>query len=617
MDCIRLNVFGLLQPGVSIVSNLEALLRKGLVMDVITVDDLSVAYKLYTKPSDALREVLFGGQRHEKFWALRDISLKIGEGERVGVVGPNGAGKSTLLKVIAGNLTPTDGRVRVNGTISSLLSMVPAWDDSATGLENIRFNLLLQGMSSTAIGRAIEDIVDFTELGAFIHQPIRTYSSGMGARLSFAIATATEPEILIVDEVLGTGDGYFAAKAQRRMQEFCARGRAFLFVSHSIAAVHQMCSKVIWIQNGSIRESGDARSVLANYELDYRQSEDETTRDKAIEAGKRTSSRPSRGEIGEEPVRLRIVPENGLRFSTTHYVRNIRLSNGSAGLAADLSLEMEVEDKGRLASLDLLASEWGRLHERYGAECRILQRASGRNRGGQIVIGHKLAVAAPSKILTLDVSFEVASRAAEPLVVEVLDLCAGAWKQVALLRKQGLSDGWQQLEFRVEVQLPGEEVALQLRENLLTQAKSEVEISRVEMRVAGRKTHSVMEREGFEIVVDAIFNENVPRADIGLKVSRMDGTYVYWQSSGMAGGNIYGAEGGRRVTFQFDDNVFGAGDYFVNAYAADGWQFPENYPYSQVFDRRVNALSFRIVPADQGLDCGVVAKVFPVKIDEL
>ncbi|MBR0938028.1 ABC transporter ATP-binding protein [Bradyrhizobium jicamae] len=586
-------------------------------MTAIAVEGLSVAYKLYGKPVDILREALFGGRRHDKFWALRDISLKVREGERVGVVGPNGAGKSTLLKVIAGNLTPTSGRVRVNGKISSLLSMVPAWDESATGLENIRFNLLLQGMSRSAISRAIEDIVEFTELGAFIHQPVRTYSTGMGSRLSFAIATATEPEILIVDEVLGTGDGYFAAKAHRRMQEFCSRGRAFLFVSHSIAAVQQMCSTVIWMQNGGIRASGDAQSVLAKYELDYRQSEDEATRGKAIQAGMVVSSKPSPGEIGKEALRLRLVPANGLRFSTTHYVKDLRVSNDLAKLDVKFPLTMAIDETDEIGSLDLISGEWGRLHERYGVECRTLQRASGRNPGGQIVIGHKLALAAPSGMMTLDVSLEVASQDLESLTIEALDLRAGVWKQATLLRKQDAKDGWQQLDFRVEVQLPKEEIAFQVRESLLKQAKSEVEITSVEMYVSGKSAHSVKERESFEIVVDVVFNEKVPVADVGIKISRVDGTYVYWQSSGMADANIYNGCGRRRFTFQFHDNVFGAGEYFVNAYAADGWKFPENYPYSQVFQRLVNALSFRIVPIDQDLDCGVVAKLFPVRVDEL
>lgn len=587
-------------------------------MDVISVDSLSVAYKMYSKPTDILREAIFGGQRHDKFWALRDVSLKIRDGERIGIVGPNGAGKSTLLKVIAGNLTPTSGKISVNGKISSLLSMTPAWNEEANGIENIRFNLLLQGMPDKQIARAVEDIIDFTELGQFIYQPVKTYSTGMGARLSFAIATATEPDILIIDEVLGTGDGYFAAKAYQRMQEFCERGRALLFVSHSVAAVQQMCSTAIWMQHGTVRMMGDAQEVLAKYEFDYRQSEDEATRGKQIQAGMVVTSKPSVTEIGEEAIRLRIVPESGLRFSTNHYVRKIVVENPLANLASELPLALPIDDANAAGRLDLLSSEWGRLHERYGIDCRLLQRASGRSPGGQITLGHELALADEAGMVHLRISVEIAShKKTESLTLEALDLSAGAWKGSRLIRSESLSQGWERLEFEVDVPLLKEEIAFQVREALIKQGRGEVEIAGVEMRASGKPVRSVREYESFDVAVHVLFNKAVPVVDVGLKFSRADGTYVYWQSSGMVDANIVNASGPRTVTFQIQDNVFGAGEYFVNAYVADGWKFPENYPYAQVYHRMVNALAFRIVPAKEGVDCGIVAKLFPVVVDEL
>ena len=184
---------------------------------VIEIENLSVSYQMYAKPVDQLKELVLGGIRHETFWALRDISLKVKEGERVGIVGPNGAGKSTLLKVISGTMSATNGQVKTYGRISSLLSMVPAWNEEETGIENIKFNLLLNGVPEKRIPDLVEEISDFTELGPFLFNPVKTYSTGMGARLSFGIATATEPDILIIDEVLGTGDGYFAWKAMKRI----------------------------------------------------------------------------------------------------------------------------------------------------------------------------------------------------------------------------------------------------------------------------------------------------------------------------------------------------------------------------------------------------------------
>ena len=264
---------------------------------VIEVNNVSMAYRLYSKPTDLLKEALFGGVHHDTFWAVRDVSLEVFEGERVGIIGPNGAGKSTLLQIITGNLKPAAGQVRVIGRISSLLSMVPAWNSEETGIQNIKFNLFMQGTPERQIPRLIEEIVEFTELGAFIYHPVKTYSTGMSTRLSFAIATATEPDILIIDEVLGTGDGYFAAKAHRRMLEFCARGRALLFVSHALPAVRQMCSRVMWMQNGSVRLQGEADYVLKQYELDYRKAEDEDMVSKQLVGGQSRELSVSPDEI--------------------------------------------------------------------------------------------------------------------------------------------------------------------------------------------------------------------------------------------------------------------------------------------------------------------------------
>src|SRR5262249_35580867 len=163
--------------------------------------NLSMAYAVYEKPSDALKERLLGGKRHDLFWALRDVSFRVHERQRVGIIGPNGAGKSTLLQIITGILKPTAGRVRVNGEISALLSLTPSWNVDENGVENIRFNLLLRGCPSPRIPVLTEEIVEFTELGPFIYQPVRTYSSGMSSRLAFGIATAISPEVLVIDEV--------------------------------------------------------------------------------------------------------------------------------------------------------------------------------------------------------------------------------------------------------------------------------------------------------------------------------------------------------------------------------------------------------------------------------
>ena len=245
---------------------------------VIDIQNVSKSFPIYAKHSDMLKEAVFGGIRHDLFWALRDVSFSVRAGQRVGIIGPNGAGKSTLLQIITGNLQPTSGSVSVDGAISALLSLVPAWNIEQTGIENIRFNLLLRGCSSEHITELTEEIVDFSELGSFMSQPVKTYSAGMSARLSFAIATAVSPEILIIDEVLAVGDGYFANKAMRRMKEMCDRGRALLFVSHSTSAIRSMCDTAVWFEGGEIRLKGSVDYVIKQYELDMLRGDEETTR---------------------------------------------------------------------------------------------------------------------------------------------------------------------------------------------------------------------------------------------------------------------------------------------------------------------------------------------------
>jgi len=287
---------------------------------IVEVKDVSKAYNLYANPREIVKEAIFGGVRHDVFWALRDVSFAVAEGQRLGIIGPNGAGKSTLLKTITGNLQPTNGSVHVDGTVSAMLSLTSFLNQDETGLENIRFNLIVNGVRKRDIPRLTEEIVDFTELGAFIRAPVRTYSSGMQARLSFAITTSLTPDILVVDEVLGAGDAYFVGKATQRMIELCDQGRALLFVSHSMAAVQLLCDTVVWLQEGAVREIGPVEEVTRHYEEDFRRQEDAQTRAGNRERRARLASTVTPEEFGRPDVlRFRLIGDDGL--SAQHYVR--------------------------------------------------------------------------------------------------------------------------------------------------------------------------------------------------------------------------------------------------------------------------------------------------------
>ena len=559
---------------------------------VIDVDHLSLAYKMYGHPSDFLKELVFGNVRHDLFWALRDVSLQIREGERVGIVGPNGAGKSTLLKAIAGTISATSGTVTTHGRISSLLSMVPAWNENESGIENIRFNLTLQGVPAKRLDALVEDIADFTELGSFINQPVKTYSTGMGARLSFGIATAVDPEILIIDEVLGTGDGYFAAKAARRMQQFCDRGKALLFVSHSLAAVQQMCDTVIWIQNGSVRMHGAAAQVLTQYELDYRRTEDTVLRTKHIASSAIRQVTPLPGELAaDQTVRLRIVRKGGGQFSTAHYVRGIEIR----GLAAEpvaVPLEfMSAAPPQGSAVLDVLESEWGRIHDRRGEVCRQIMRMPSRNAGGQILL--TLDPQRHSDALDLMISIEAAAgNDQERLTLEYLDIGQAKWAECPAAGETTAGD-WTTYQFEVRVPVPAPAQLADLRRAALEASQPEVEITSAKLIVDGEETLVVRERQPFEIVVRANFRQPQPRADVILKFTRDDGVHAFWQSSGLDGHNLLNPHGDKGVHFRFDDNFLGAGEYSVTVHIGDGWAYPENFPHNEILARRLNMFSFR------------------------
>ncbi len=217
----------------------------------------------------------------QEFWALRAIDLEITAGSRLGIIGRNGAGKSTLLKLITGNVTPTEGRIEVNGDVQALLEAGAGFHPEFTGYENIRASLTYQGLTPTEIEAAVEEIAEFTELGQFLSQPFKTYSLGMQARLVFATATVLEPHILIVDEILGAGDAYFAGKSSERMKELVEdSGATVLLVSHALEQVARYCDESIWIERGRIVMRGPSLEVINAYEEFVHRLEDRRLRAK-------------------------------------------------------------------------------------------------------------------------------------------------------------------------------------------------------------------------------------------------------------------------------------------------------------------------------------------------
>jgi lipopolysaccharide transport system ATP-binding protein len=242
----------------------------------IRVRKLSKCYEIYAQPQDRLKQSICPRlQRligrppktyYREFWALRDVSFEVNEGEAVGIVGRNGAGKSTLLQMICGTLTPTVGAVEIQGTVAALLELGSGFNPEFTGRENVYLSASMLGLGQKEIDEKFDEIADFADIGDFLEQPTKTYSSGMLMRLAFAVNTCINPEILIVDEALSVGDAPFQSKCFKRLRKLLDDGTSVLFVSHDISTVSSICSRALWLTNGRIEMWGEAKEVVKQYE---------------------------------------------------------------------------------------------------------------------------------------------------------------------------------------------------------------------------------------------------------------------------------------------------------------------------------------------------------------
>ena len=231
---------------------------------VIQVQHLSKMYKLYDKPSDRLKESLglSRKKRYREHYALNDVNFDIEEGECVGIIGVNGSGKSTILKIITGVLNPTQGEVKVDGRISALLELGAGFNMEYSGLENVYLNGTMIGFSKEEIDARLDDILAFADIGDYIHQPVKMYSSGMFVRLAFAVAINIDPEILIVDEALSVGDVFFQAKCYHKFE---AQGKTILFVSHDLSSISKYCDRVILLHKGKMLDQGTPKAMVDMY----------------------------------------------------------------------------------------------------------------------------------------------------------------------------------------------------------------------------------------------------------------------------------------------------------------------------------------------------------------
>ena len=350
----------------------------------ISVNNISKMYKLYDNPMDRLKESL-GLSRQKKYkehYALHDVSFDVHKGETVGIIGTNGSGKSTILKIITGVLNPSQGQVSVDGRISALLELGAGFNGEYSGIENVYLNGTMIGFSREEIDAKLQDILDFAVIGEFVHQPVKTYSSGMFVRLAFAVAINIEPEILIVDEALSVGDVFFQAKCYRKFEEFKEMGKTILFVSHDLSSIGKYCDRVVLLNIGRKLAEGDAkemvnlyRRVLVNQYEDPQEQEEDTQEDQEKELNasdaevKTADSGEKNSEVKAKADKKTVKKENldtmksklNLNPEVLEYGRKLAEIEDFS-IRDDTGMITNIIEKGKMFSVDMKI----RFHEDIG-----------------------------------------------------------------------------------------------------------------------------------------------------------------------------------------------------------------------------------------------------------
>lgn len=314
----------------------------------ILVKNVSKRFEMYAQPRDRLFQFFSFGTRQyfKEFWALRNISVEIRKGETVALIGPNGAGKSTLLQIICGTLSPTSGSVLSSGRVSALLELGSGFNPEFTGVENVYLNAKILGISQDEIERKIDEIAAFADIGDFIYQPVKTYSSGMYARLAFAVAVSVDPEILVVDETLSVGDMLFQAKAVQRMRELMSRCTV-IFVSHSLGTVKSFCRRAIYIDQGQVVRDGNAAEVCDYYEQAMQKKL--LAKQSLVDIANENRVNTTGGVVGRDQALLepdRFFPESGSEFRSgsraLQVIRGDLFINGRVSKVAQFADLMEL-----------------------------------------------------------------------------------------------------------------------------------------------------------------------------------------------------------------------------------------------------------------------------------
>jgi len=335
----------------------------------VRADSISKTYRVYDSAADRLRELLLRRPRHRDFHALREVSFELPRGRALGLIGENGAGKSTLLKIVAGTTRATHGSIQREGVVASILELGMGFHPEFTGRENARMNAAILGLSGAQIRARLPEVRDFAELGDFFDRPVRTYSSGMLLRLAFSVATHADADVLIVDEALAVGDGYFQKKSIDRITEFHRRGGTLLFCSHALYYVALLCDRAIWLRRGEVAAEGAALSVVRSYEAFLQEKERARTHEDSAPAA----------TLGRQPARLtEVLLHDGSGYPRTEFAAGETVAVDLAFETEDPSLAFHVrvgvdrEDGVQVFAVDTRKESWAPLTGRRRYRLRLI-----------------------------------------------------------------------------------------------------------------------------------------------------------------------------------------------------------------------------------------------------
>ncbi|MBI5102209.1 MAG: ABC transporter ATP-binding protein [Nitrospirae bacterium] len=604
----------------------------------VSIKDLSKMYKLYSSRRYRLFDLFnlnfaLDKNSYQEFWALRDINLEIPRGGKIGIIGRNGAGKSTLLKIICNNIEPTSGRVQVNGRVSALLELGTGFHPEFSGRENIFASLAYMGVTGGEAAKKFDEIVDFSELEEFIDNPIKTYSAGMYARLAFSVSTAITPEILIIDEVLGAGDAYFAMKCVDKMLALTTGGSTVLFVSHDLASVQRLCDKAIWIDRGRIVMEGDTLSVSKSYGASVR--EQEEIRLRARNTGLSRQSVRQMKDVETPAMLFHVINGSWTAFKGKHPVRNIILKiNGNEieRLRVGDAMDNDVGQKAHiLASPGYM--EWGAPVLMDGGYVRRIEGLGGKYAHAPFVFSVPVWIE-DIKQAVLEVEYKDISD--EIIFVEVYDgekynrlgglegRNDGKWKtavmDISTALRAEMRGGPEDDDADVGAVAPAAEETQETgphdgdeKQRKLHSIKGdvygtgEVTITRVRFLDRNDREKNVF-TTGDTLKIRISYNAVAPVTHpvFVAAIYRMDGIVVHQAISSRDGVDFGHIDGEGRVDIEYDPLYIGAGDFIVSAaifHSVDLFN-PNESPAYCLHDRKYH-LKIRY-PAEYALDLGIV-----------